>query len=184
MAHIHNQNLEAHFNTLHSNFTETQQEMRQISANIVSINQKMHSSIGASITTSIMKLKQDLKQDMTTHLESVTTMICTKLHILADLPLSDPPFHTKGETSSHSQNFQPHHFHRDLHLSRVDVTKFHGLDPIGWVTQMEHYFSLCGIMDELAKHWHGVLHIDQECWQWWKWRKNPAKGMYLGHTLW
>jgi hypothetical protein len=131
MAHTHSQNLEAHFNTLHSNFTKTQQEVLQISANIVSINQKMHSSIGASITASFMKLKQDLKQDMTTQLESITTMICTKLHILADLPLSDPPFHTEAETSSHSQNFHPHHFHRDLCLSCVEVTKFHGLDPTG-----------------------------------------------------
>jgi hypothetical protein len=49
---------------------------------------------------------------------------------------------------------------------------------------MEHYFSLFGIMNELAKLWHGVLHLDQERWQWWKWRKVPAKGMWLGHTFW
>jgi hypothetical protein len=80
-------------------------------------------------------------------------MISTKLHIPTDLPLSGPPLHIEGENSSHSHNFQPHHFLRDLRLSRVDVTKFDGLDPIGWVSQMEHYFSLYGIMDELAKLW-------------------------------
>ena len=37
---------------------------------------------------------------------------------------------------------------------------------------MEHYFSLYGIMDELGKHWYGVLHLDQGHWQWWKLRKN------------
>jgi hypothetical protein len=37
-------------------------------------------------------------------------MICTKMHIPVDPPLSDPSFHTEGETSSHSHNFQPHHF--------------------------------------------------------------------------
>ena len=101
MAHIRSQDLEARFNTLQSNFTETQQEVRQLSANIATINQNMHSSI----TTSIVELKEDLKQDMTTQLESVVSMIYTKLHIPADPPLSDPPLHTKAETSSHSHNF-------------------------------------------------------------------------------
>jgi hypothetical protein len=95
--------LEARFNTLHSNFTETQQEVRQLSANISTINKNMSSSI----TTSIEELNQDLKQDITTQLESVTMMICTKLHIPADPPLSDPPLHIEGETSSHSDNFSP-----------------------------------------------------------------------------
>ena len=41
---------------------------------------------------------------------------------------------------------------------------------------MEHYFSLYGIMDELAKIRYGVLQIDQERWQWWQWRKNVRQG--------
>jgi hypothetical protein len=78
-------------------------------------------------------------------------MICAKLHIPTDLPFSNPPLHNEGETSSPSQNFHPHHFQRDLFLPRVDVTKCDGSDPTGWVTQMEHYFSLYGITDELDK---------------------------------
>jgi hypothetical protein len=31
------------------------------------------------------------------------------------------------------------------------MNKFDGLDPLGWVTQMEHYFSLHGITDDLHK---------------------------------
>jgi hypothetical protein len=108
-------------------------------------------------------------------------MICAKLHIPADLPVFDITFHTEGETSSHSHNFQSHHFHLDLRLSRVDVTKFDGSDPTGWVTQMEHYFSLYGITDELAKLGYGVLHLDQECWQWGKWRNNARQG-YVAWT--
>jgi hypothetical protein len=46
---------------------------------------------------------------------------------------------------------------------------------------MEHYFSLYGIMDELAKLWHGVLHLDQERWKSWKWRKNACQG-YVSWT--
>ena len=127
----------------------------------------MHFSIAASIE----ELKEDLKQEITTHLESVTMMICVKLHIPVDPPLSDPPLHIEGETSSHSHNFHPHHFQRDLHLPCVDVTKFDGSNSTGWVTQMEHYFSLYDITDELAKLGCGVLHLDQERCQWWQWRK-------------
>jgi hypothetical protein len=63
----------------------------------------------------------------------------------------------------------------------VDVTKFDGSDPIGWVTQMEHYLSLYDIIDELDKFQYGVLHLDQECWQWWKWRKIAHQG-YVAWT--
>jgi archaellum component FlaC len=97
MAHTCSQDLEDRFNTLHSNFTETQQEVRQLSVNISTINKNLHSSIVTSI--------EELKQDITTQLESIITMIYTKLHILADPPLSDPPLHTEGDTSSHSKNF-------------------------------------------------------------------------------
>jgi hypothetical protein len=57
----------------------------------------------------------------------------------------------------------------------VDVTKFDGSDPTRWVTQMEHYFSLYGITYEFAKLQYGVLHLDKEYWQWWKWRKNACQ---------
>jgi hypothetical protein len=160
--------LEARFNTLHFNFTKTQQEVRQLSANISTINKNVHSSINAKI--------DDLKQDLSTHIESFTTMIFTKIHIPIDLPSSNPPFQTEGETSSHSYNFHLRHFQHDLCLSHVDVTKLDGSDPTSWVTQMEHYFSLYGIRYDLAKLQHGVLHLDQECWQWWQWRKNSHQG--------
>jgi hypothetical protein len=118
----------------------------------------MHSSIAASIT----KLKEDLKQEMTTQLESVISMIYTKLHIPADPPLSDPPFHTETETFSHSHNFHPHQFQCDLRLPWVDVTKFNGSDPTSCVTEMEHYFSFYDISNDLSKLWYGVLHLDQQ----------------------
>jgi hypothetical protein len=46
---------------------------------------------------------------------------------------------------------------------------------------MEHYFSLYGITDDLSKLWYGVLHLDQECWQWWQWRKTSRQG-YIAWT--
>ena len=61
-----------------------------------------------------------------------------KLYLLktGNPPLSNPPLHTEGETSSHSHNFYPHHFQHDLRLPRVDVTKFEGSNPTEWVTQI------------------------------------------------
>jgi hypothetical protein len=79
------------------------------------------------------------------------------------ISLEAPP-KTEGKHSSHSHTFQHQHFQRDICLPRVDVTKFDGSDPTGWVTQMEHYFSLYNIIDDLAKLWYGVLHLDQERW--------------------
>jgi hypothetical protein len=78
-------------------------------------------------------------------------MIYTKLYIPVDPHLFDPPLHTKAKTSSHSHNFHPHHFQRDLRLPHVNVTKFYGSDPTSWVTQMEHYFSLDNITDLIRK---------------------------------
>jgi hypothetical protein len=161
MARTRIQDLEAHFNTLQSNFTETQQEVKQFSTNVSAINTTMQSSM------------KEIKQDLTTELESVISMLCTNMHIPKDNPLSDPPSYTKAE---HSSNFQHHHFQHDLCLPRVYVTKFDVSDPTGWVTQMEHYFSLYDITDDLAKLWYGVFHLDQERWQWWKWRKTSHQG--------
>jgi len=166
MAHTHSPDLEARFNTLQYGLIETQQEVRQLSANVAAINTTMQSSM------------EEIKQDMTTHLESIVSMLYTKMHIPADNPLSDPPSDTKVE---HSSNFQHHHFQHDLCLPQVDVTKFDGLDPTGWVTQMEHYFSLYNITNDLAKLRYGVLHLDQERWLWRQWRKTSCQG-YIAWT--
>jgi hypothetical protein len=147
--------------------------VQKLSANIGTINKKFHSSIDAKMKT--------IKQDLSTQLASFTGMIYAKLIIPSDLTFFDPPFHPEGETSSNSQTFQPHHFQHDLHLPRVDVNKLDGSDPTGSVTQMEHYFSLYKITYELAKLRYSVLHLDQERWQWWQWRKNVRQG-YVGWT--
>jgi hypothetical protein len=118
----------------------------------------------------------EIKKDLTTHLEFVFSSLCIKLHIPTDNPSSDSPPHTKGEHSSHSHNFEHHHFQRDLRLPWVDVTKFYGSKRTRWVTQMEHYFSLYDIIDDLDKLRYGVLHLDQEHWQWWQWRKTSHQG--------
>jgi len=169
MVHTRSQELEARFNTLQSSLTATQQEVKQLSANFETINTTMQSSM------------EEVKQEMTTQLESVFSSLCTKLKIPIDNPSPNSPPHIDGEHSSHSYNFQHHHFQRDLHLPWVDVTKFDGSDPTRWVTQMEHYFSLYGITNDLDKLRYDVLHLDQECWQWWQWRKTSYQG-YIAWT--
>jgi hypothetical protein len=177
MAHTHSQDLETRFNTLQSGFLETQKEVKQLNATIASID----SSINATINTTMQSSMEEVKQELTTQLESVFASLCTKLKIPIDDHFSEAPPKTEGEHSSHSHTFQHQHFQRDIRLPRVDVTKFDGSDPTGWVTQMEHYFSLYDITDDLAKLRYGVLHLDQERWQWWQWRKTSCQG-YIAWT--
>jgi hypothetical protein len=84
------QDLEDRFNTLQSGLIETQQEVKQLSVNVSAINTTMQSSMG------------EIKQDLTTQLESVFSALCTKLHIPTDNPSSSSPPHTEGDHSSHS----------------------------------------------------------------------------------
>jgi hypothetical protein len=170
MAHTYSQELESHFKTLQSGLLETQQEVKQLSATIASRD----ASINASINVAVQSAMVEVKHELTTHLESIFASLCTKLKIPTDDSFLDAHKKTEGETSSHS--FQPHQFQRNIRLPRVDVTKFDGSEPTGWVTQMDHYFSLYKIIDDLAKLHYGVLHLDQERWQWWQWRKTSHQG--------
>jgi hypothetical protein len=179
MAHTCSQELESFFNTLQSGFLETQQEVQQLSASIASRDASINTTINASVNAVVQSAMAEVKHELTTQLESVFASLCTKLKIPTDDSFPDAHTKTEGETSSHS--FQPHHFQRDIRLPRVDVTKFDGSDPTGWVTQMEHYFSLYNITDDLAKLRYGVLHLDQERWQWWQWRKTSRQG-YIAWT--
>jgi hypothetical protein len=94
---------------------------------------------------------------------------------------SSTPYNPEGPESSQSTSFPSNHFQQDLCPPHVEVNKFDGSNPTGWVTQMEHYFSLYDIMDELEKLKYGVLHLDLKHWQWWQWRKNARQG-YVAWT--
>jgi hypothetical protein len=137
MAHTRSQELESRFNTLQSSFLETQQEVQQLSATIASHDTSINTTINASINAVVQSAMVEVKQELTTQLEFVFASLYTKLKIHTNDSFPDAHTKTEGETSSHS--FQPHHFQRDIRLPRVDVTKFDGSDPTGWVTQMEHY---------------------------------------------
>jgi hypothetical protein len=162
MAHTRSQEHESRLNTLETSFLKTQQEVQQLNATLASCDASINASIDASVKVAMQSAMAEVRQE----LQTVVAAICTKLKIPLDDSVSDAHNKTEGETSSHS--FQPHHFQRDICLPRVDVTKFYGSDPTSWVTQMEHYLSLYNIIDDLDKLRYGVLHLDQEHWQWWQ----------------
>jgi uncharacterized protein YlxW (UPF0749 family) len=62
MAHTRSQDLEAHFNTLQSDFFETQKEVKQLSAIVVSID----TSINTTINTIMQSSMEEVKQELTT----------------------------------------------------------------------------------------------------------------------
>jgi len=79
---------------------------------------------------------------------------------------SDPPLSIDGVDSNqplHSHSNSPPH---DPHLPIVEVDKFDGSDREAWVTQMDHYSPLHGIVDALTKLRYGIPHLDLERWQW------------------
>ena len=57
------------------------------------------------------------------------------------------------------------------HFPKVDLDKFDGFKSSGWVTQMEHYFSLRGITNDIIKIKVGVLYLDSKQWKWREWNK-------------
>jgi hypothetical protein len=121
---------------LQSGFLETQKEMKQLSATVASID----SSINTTINTTMQSSMEEVKQELTTQLESVFASLCTKLKIPTDDHFSKAPPKTDDKHSSHSHTFQNHHFQCDLRLPWVDVTKFDGSDPTGWVAQETHCY--------------------------------------------
>jgi hypothetical protein len=75
---------------------------------------------------------------------------------------SDPPLYTEDVDSNQPLHSHSNSLPHDPHLPRVEVNKFDGSDPTTWVTQMEHYFSLHGITDELTKLHYKILYLDLE----------------------
>jgi hypothetical protein len=95
-------------------------------------------------------------------------------------PSYEQPSHYESEASSHNMAFHSNSLHHDPCLPKVEVKKFDGLDPTVWVTQMEHFFSLHGINDDLTKFSYDVLYLDLEHWQWWKW----CRKMHQWYVAW
>jgi uncharacterized protein YlxW (UPF0749 family) len=90
MAHTHSQDLEAHLNTLSSDFSMAQKELRQLNANISTINSSMNSTIDSKM--------EALKQDMEIQLESfVSQLLAGSTHLS---PTVCGRYHAYGSTNS------------------------------------------------------------------------------------
>jgi hypothetical protein len=71
-------------------------------------------------------------------------------------------YHSEATHSSHYENTHlshspwgsPNSWNK---VPKVEMHKFDGSDPVGWVSQMEHYFSLHDIQDDETKLHVGVL---------------------------
>ena len=140
------------------------EDIKHLSANIISINS----------TIEILK-------DQCSHIKDLKDL---KEHFMGrsqNPSSSEQPSYQDDHDSSHYQGPHTTHFSWDLHPPRNEVKKIDGSDPTGWVTQMEHYFSLHEITYELAKLCYGVLHLDLERWKWWKWFKKSHQG-YVSWT--
>ena len=62
------------------------------------------------------------------------------------------------------------------HGPKLDMQKFDGIDPEGWVSQMEHFFCLHSISTAKDKYQVALVYLDVEQWQWWQWHKQCIEG--------
>jgi uncharacterized protein YlxW (UPF0749 family) len=59
MAHTHSQDLETCFNTLQSDFLETQKEVKQLSATVASIDSSINTTINTTMQSSMEEVKHE-----------------------------------------------------------------------------------------------------------------------------
>jgi hypothetical protein len=154
-------------NTLIVDTHQNQEDIKTINANISSIN------LAIEILKEQCFYIKDLKDFKSTFEHSMGHS--------QNPSSSKQPSYQDDHDSSHYQGPHTTNFSRDLRPPKIEVNKFDGSNPTGWVTQMEHYFSSHGITDDLAKLHYGVLHLDTERWQWWQWRKKAHQG-YVAWT--
>ena len=92
------------------------------------------------------------------HHEGTSQLVIFSLH--------KPPFDPHTNKPHSMDNYTYNHF------PKLDLNNFHGSNPLGLVTQMEHYFYLHAITNDMVKLQLGVLYLDPKIWQWWEWHKN------------
>lgn len=65
---------------------------------------------------------------------------------------------------------------------KLDMHKFEGSYPTGWVSQMEKYFHLHNIIDPKTKLKVRVIYLNVECFRWWQWHLKSIGGRPVGWT--
>ena len=144
MATTRNQELQASINQAHVSIEHITSQMDSTHSRIDKLEHKFN-NMEANLTTQLTSLQSVVNQ-------------------LLNRP-TGPSSSIEPDVVDSSQypHFHSNSFHHEPHLPRVEVNKFDSSNPTGWVTQMEHYFSLHGITDELAKLRYDVLYLYLEC---------------------
>jgi hypothetical protein len=137
---------------------DLQASINQATSKISSINSHL-----VQLETHVKKKFDTMDAKFMNQFNTLKSTVNQLLNCSSSPSSSDQP---DAVESSHSLHFQYNSFQRDPRLPRAEVNKFDGSDPMGWVTQMEHYFSLHGITDELAKLRYDVLYLYLERWKW------------------
>jgi hypothetical protein len=148
------------FTTCNQEILDMQEEYKQHKENI----QKMTLEIG-STNSKLETLEDNVIGEFVVvkgELASLKTALNQWLKQSHRSPSFEQPSHYEGEDSSHNMAFHSNSLHHDPGLPKFEVKKFDGLDPTSWVSQMEYYFSLHGITDDLAKLHYDVLYLDLE----------------------
>jgi len=112
----------------------------------------------ATINHSLNKLDDQITKldNLSDHMNSLIEW----LHQSKGPLSSKQPSQQESIDSSHSMAFRSNPLTHDLCLPKFEVNKFDGSDPTSRVTQMEHYFSLHGIIDYLIKIRVGAPYLD------------------------
>jgi hypothetical protein len=117
------------------------------------------------LNTTVTTLHQEFQDSLEDKFNTLTQLIKGKY---PESHSEDSHFDSEHPHYSHSHWGPPHFWNK---VPKFEMHKFYGFDSIGWVSQMEHYFSLHDIRDDETKPYVGVLYMDQEIWKWWKWHK-------------
>jgi hypothetical protein len=158
--------------TPHTLTTPTHQEEtnQKLSTSLISLQAQVNKDILA------IHAKMELSQEQFgSQIVEVHSALHHFMNTFQGPSSSDPPLYTKVVESNQPLHSYYNSLPHDPHLPRVEVNKFDGSGPQSWVTQMEHDFSLHGIIDELTKLHYGIIYLDLVRWKWWQWHRNARQ---------
>jgi len=132
---------------------------------------------------------KELKEDLATMRQEMMTMIVwtiTKMWNVNDRKEKITCLESSKEGESCLPFVGPHRkpFMDNTmcnHVPKIHMNKFDESNVASWITQLEHYFSIQHITNDMAKLKVEVLYLDLERWQLWWWHKKSYGG-YLAWT--
>ena len=109
-------------------------------------------------------LEKNLKA-LTKQIQTLNDTI-TKGNLGEQLEAYDFNENLEGE-SSHSLHLFSNHQQPQTRPPKLDMYKFDGSHPATWLAQMEQYFTLNHIRDDVTQLSVGRMYLHNEIWQWW-----------------